>query len=90
MSIFAQGNNSGKKSWTTAEVKLLIGLKLLGVKTEDIAIACGHPKLSVDYKFRALKSKYQGNEAALLKDLGVESADELKEYAQAEIAKQVA
>jgi hypothetical protein len=87
MSIFAQSNNGGKKSWTKSEVKLMIGLKLLGVRPEDIAVACGHPKLSVDYKYRALRSKYQDNEGALLKEFGVESVDELKEYAQSEIAR---
>jgi hypothetical protein len=86
-SIFANTNNgSGKKSWSKEEQKLMIGLKLLGVKAEDIAAVVGHPKLSIDYKFRALKTKYAGNEAELMKEFHVESIEELKAYAEAKIA----
>jgi hypothetical protein len=86
-SIFANVNNgNGKKSWTKEEQKLMIGLKLLGVRADDIATVVGHPKLSVDYKYRALRSKYMNNEGELLKFFGVESTDELKEYAEAKIA----
>jgi hypothetical protein len=86
MSIFSTSSTGGKKSWTKGEIKLMVGLKLLGAKTEDIAVACSHPKLSVDYKFRALKSKYLNNEGELLKFLGVSSTEELKQYAKDTIA----